>query len=70
MPLPAKKPFGPPTVFMCRICGVYANHGIGVSVRKDKGEWFCRTHFLMRSEGQEQQARFLKELSEIDDESV
>lgn len=40
-----------------------AHHGVGVSVRKGTGDWYCSLHWRMTPEGQAEQARHLRELS-------
>jgi hypothetical protein len=37
-------------------CGAYATNGV-------QDEWYCRTHFLLTAEGQEQVARLIAESS-------
>lgn len=64
-----KSPIGTRTAFKCLICGALATHGLNVQVRKDKGDWYCVDHFRLTPDGQAMQARFLRQLSEIDNDA-
>ncbi len=50
-----------PQAYLCRICGAPANYGLNVKVRLDKGDWYCRPHYEMTPDGQEQMARVMRE---------
>jgi hypothetical protein len=45
-------------------CGQPANYGVGVKMRTDSGNWYCRAHYEMTPEGQEQVARNMREAME------